>query len=91
MEDFNERIGDDPKMMAQVIAAGRLTDVHTHKHRHHKNIATYIYVANDESVIVLFPQGSLIMSFDADLRPSVLENNLITEDILWIYLLYHCY
>ena len=42
MGDFNEVIGDDPKMMAQVIAAGRLTDLHTYKHGHHTYIATYI-------------------------------------------------
>ena len=42
MGDFNGVIGEDPKMMAQVITTGRLTDVHGHKHEHHTNIATYI-------------------------------------------------
>ena len=42
MGDFNEDIGDDPKMMANVIAGGRLTDVHVNKHGHHTNIAIYI-------------------------------------------------
>ena len=41
MGDFNEVVGDDPKMMAKVLAAGNLTDVHAHKHGH-ANIATYI-------------------------------------------------
>ena len=41
MGDFNEVVGDDPKMMAKVIAAGNLTDVHAHRHGH-ANIATYI-------------------------------------------------
>ena len=29
-------------MMAQVIAAGRLTNVHAHNHENHTTIATYI-------------------------------------------------
>ena len=41
MGDFNEVVDDDPKMMAKVLAAGNLTDVHAHKHGH-ANIATYI-------------------------------------------------
>ena len=42
MGDFNKVIGDDPKMIATIISTGRLTYVHTHKHGHHANIATYI-------------------------------------------------
>jgi hypothetical protein len=30
--DFNELIGDDPRMMAKVVKAGHLTDVHGHQH-----------------------------------------------------------
>ena len=41
MGDFNEVVGDDPKMMAKVLAAGNLTDIHAHK-QSHANIATYI-------------------------------------------------
>ena len=41
MGDFNEVVGDDPKMMTKVLAAGNLTDIHVHKHGH-ANIATYI-------------------------------------------------
>ena len=41
MGDFNEVVGDDPKMIAKVISAGQLTDVHAHKHGH-INIATHI-------------------------------------------------
>ena len=41
MGDFNKVCGDDPKMMAKIISAGKLTDVHAHKHGH-ANIATYI-------------------------------------------------
>ena len=39
--DFNKVLGDDQKMMAKVMVAGNLIDVHTHKHGH-ANIATYI-------------------------------------------------
>ena len=42
MGDFNETIGDDPQMMAKILAAGHLTDVHANKHGYGKNIATYI-------------------------------------------------
>ena len=42
MGDSNKVCGDDPKMMAKIISAGRLTDVHAHKHGHHENIAMYI-------------------------------------------------
>jgi len=41
MGDFNEVVGDDLKMMAKVLPAGKLTDVHAHKHGH-ANVATYI-------------------------------------------------
>ena len=41
MDDFNEAVGDDPKMMAKVLSAGNLIDVHAHKHGQ-ENIATYI-------------------------------------------------
>ena len=41
MGDFNEVCGDDPKMMAKIVSAGKLTDVHAHKYGH-SNIATYI-------------------------------------------------
>ena len=41
MGDFNEVCGDNPKMMATIISAGKLTDVHAHKHGH-ANIAAYI-------------------------------------------------
>jgi exonuclease III len=30
--DFNELVGDDPKMMAKVLGAGNLTDAHGHQH-----------------------------------------------------------
>ena len=42
MGDFNESIREDPKMMARVIAAGRLIDIDAHKHGHGKHIASYI-------------------------------------------------
>ena len=42
MGDFNETIGDDAIMMAQVLTAGRITDVDTNRHGHDVNIATYI-------------------------------------------------
>ena len=41
MGDFNEVVGDDPKMMTKILVAGNLTDVHTHKNGH-ANIAAYI-------------------------------------------------
>ena len=41
MGNFNKVCGDDPKMMAKIVSAGKLTDVHAHKHGH-ANIATYI-------------------------------------------------
>ena len=43
MEDFNETIGEDPKMMAQVITAGKFTNVHANRHGNTTNIATYIW------------------------------------------------
>ena len=43
MGDFNKTIGDDASMMAKIPMAGKLTDVHAHKHDH-CNIATYIRV-----------------------------------------------
>ena len=42
MGDYIEAIGDDPVMMTEVIAVGRLTDVHVNKYDHHTNIAIYI-------------------------------------------------
>jgi exonuclease III len=30
--DFNELVGDDPRGMAKVLAAGGLTDAHSHQH-----------------------------------------------------------
>ena len=39
--DFNEVVGDDPKMMARILVKTNLIDVHAHKHGH-ANIATYI-------------------------------------------------
>ena len=42
MGDFNETIGEDPKIMAQVPTAGRLTVVHVNRHGNTTNIATYI-------------------------------------------------
>ena len=41
LEDFNEVVGDDPKMMARILVKANLTDVHAHKHGH-ANTATYI-------------------------------------------------
>ena len=41
MGDFNEVVGDDPKMIAKVLMAGNLTNAHAHKHGH-AHIATYI-------------------------------------------------
>ena len=41
MGDFNEVVGEDSKLMAKVLSAGKLTDVHAHKHGQ-TNIATYI-------------------------------------------------
>ena len=32
MGDFNEVVGDNLKMMAKILVAGNLTDVHVHKH-----------------------------------------------------------
>ena len=81
MRDFNEVIGDDSKRMAQVIAAGILTNVHVNNHGHHTNIATYI--RGKRRVDYCFvPPGLSMMSSDADLRRSMLEKYLITEDIL---------
>ena len=42
MGDFNETFGEDSKMMAQVLTAGRLTDAHANRHGNKTNIATYI-------------------------------------------------
>ena len=42
MGDFNETIGEDTKMMAQVLMAGRLIDVYANRHGNKTNIATYI-------------------------------------------------
>ena len=42
MGDFNRNIGKYPKMMAQVLTSGRLTDVHTNCHGIKTNIATDI-------------------------------------------------
>ena len=42
MGDFNETIGEDPRMMAKVLTAGRLTDIHANRHGLNTNIATYI-------------------------------------------------
>ena len=41
MRDFNEVVGDDPKLMAKVLSAGNLIDVHAHKNGP-ANIITYI-------------------------------------------------
>ena len=41
MGDFNQVVGDDPKMMAEVLSACKLVDVHVHNHGHVK-IATCI-------------------------------------------------
>ena len=41
MGNFNEVIGDDPKIMAKVLLAGKLTDMYAHKYGH-ANIAIYI-------------------------------------------------
>ena len=38
--DFNELVGDDPNMMAKVLLAGGLTDVHGHQHGN-VDITTY--------------------------------------------------
>ena len=43
MGDFNKTIDKDPKMMAQVLKAGRLTDVHSNRHRKTTSIVTYIW------------------------------------------------
>ena len=40
--DFNEVIGEDSKLMARVLRAGHLIDVHEKKHGNACNIATYI-------------------------------------------------
>ena len=42
MGDFNETIGEDPRMMAQVLTAGRLTNIQANRHSNKTNIATYI-------------------------------------------------
>ena len=42
MGAFNKTIGEDPRMMAQVLTAGRLTDIHANRHSNKTNIATYI-------------------------------------------------
>ena len=52
----NEVIGDDPKMMTPVISAGRLTDVHAHKHGNHTNIATYIQSKRQVDYCFVFPE-----------------------------------
>ena len=41
MCDFNEAVGDDPKIMATVLLEGNLTNVHANKHGQ-INIATFI-------------------------------------------------
>ena len=43
MGDFNETIGKDPNMMAQVLTADRLTDVHLNGLGNIANIVTYIW------------------------------------------------
>ena len=35
MGDFNEVVGDDPKVMAKIPLAGNLENVHAHKHGHY--------------------------------------------------------
>ena len=40
--DFNEVVGKDPKLMAKVLRAGNLIDVHEKKHGNACNIETYI-------------------------------------------------
>ena len=40
--DFNEMVGEYPKMMAKVLLAGNLVDVHEVKHGNECNITTYI-------------------------------------------------
>ena len=42
MGDFNETIGEDPRMITKVLTAGRLTDIHANRHGLKTNIATYI-------------------------------------------------
>ena len=39
---FNKTIGDAPQILAQVIAVGRLIDVHAHKRWHENNVVAYI-------------------------------------------------
>ena len=38
--DFNEVVGEDSKLMAKVLRAGNLIDVHEKKHENACNIAT---------------------------------------------------
>ena len=40
--DFNEMVGENPKMMAKVLLAGNLVDVHEVKHGNECNIATFV-------------------------------------------------
>ena len=40
--DFNEVVGEDSKLMAKVLRAGNLIDVHEKKHGNACNITTYI-------------------------------------------------
>ena len=56
MGDFNEVVGDDPKMMAKILAAGNLMDVHAHKHGN-ANIATYIRGWRQVDYYFVFPRS----------------------------------
>ena len=76
--DFNEVVGDDPKMIAKVLTAGNLTDVHAHKHGH-ANIATYI--RGRRRLDYCFVSPRILAS-----KRSMLKRCLITVDTLSIYL-----
>ena len=43
MGDFSETISEDPRMMAQVLTAGRLINVYANRHGNTTNIATHIW------------------------------------------------
>ena len=55
MSDFNETIGENPKMMAKILAAGNLIDVHVHKHENITKILQRTFVVPAELTTVSFP------------------------------------
>ena len=77
--DFNEVVGDDPKMSEIVLVAGNLTDAHAHKHDH-ANIATYIRGRHRVDYCFVSLEY-LNTSYDVDLKQFMLEKCVIIGNI----------